>query len=151
MSNNSDSGAYTRGFVLGALFGGLAGAAVALLFAPKSGAELRKDLAQRSSEFYDKASDYFGEIDGKVGHAVQSTVNEGRQRAENIISSAKKQAEDIKSNAEKILDDARSKASSMKEQVHSKFDHLRDAAKASADAFKSELEEAKSDSGEDQA
>jgi gas vesicle protein len=39
----------------GALIGGAIGAITALVFAPKSGRELRRDIADRSAELYDKA------------------------------------------------------------------------------------------------
>ena len=45
---------YTKGFIIGALVGGVAGALTALLLAPKSGAELRQDIAKTSSDVYGK-------------------------------------------------------------------------------------------------
>lgn len=141
MPNQSEPG-YTKGFVLGALIGGTIGGLAALLLAPKSGEELRKDLADRSEEMYDKASNYFSDIEGNVGSAVSTTVNEGRMRAESIINRARNQAEEILENAETILKEAKGKANSAKEQVQEKIDNLRDAAKASAEAFKSEMSSA---------
>jgi gas vesicle protein len=38
-------------FVIGAIVGGLIGAGLALLFAPKSGAELRQDITDYADEF----------------------------------------------------------------------------------------------------
>ncbi|HPI19648.1 MAG TPA: YtxH domain-containing protein [Candidatus Kapabacteria bacterium] len=130
---------YTKGFLLGAIIGGAVGAITALLLAPKSGRELREDLAVRSSELYDKATDYFNDLEGNVSTAVTNTMNEGKAKAQNIISSAKRQAETILQNAERVLFDAKTKAEQTKDLVQDKIEHLREAAKASAEAFKTEM------------
>lgn len=148
MANQYDSGAYTRGFLLGTIVGGAVGALTALLFAPKSGEEFRRDIADRSGKIYDQASDYFADVNENVGTAVSSTVNQGRLRAEGIINNARKQAEDILRNAENILYEARTKATTAKDQVQGKIDNLRDAAKASAEAFKTEMNASKTDQPE---
>ena len=49
------------GFLLGALIGGTAAAVTALLFAPKSGKELREDLAKEADRYKEQLSEY-GEI-----------------------------------------------------------------------------------------
>ncbi len=122
---------YTKGFLLGAIVGGVAGAVTALLFAPKSGAELRRDIADTSTQFYDKSKDYFVTVEDTVSKAVSNSVNEGRIKAQGIIDSAKRQAEGIIHNAENVLSDAKMKATQVK-----------DAAKAGADAFRDEMKAA---------
>ncbi len=130
---------FTRGMLIGTLIGGAVGAVTALLFAPKSGAELREDIAKRSTELYDGALDGYGDLEQKVGSAVSSTVNQGRERAQNIIDSARTEAEKLLRNAEDVLKDARTKAGTAKEQVEERISNIRDAAKASADTFKAEM------------
>ena len=142
-NQNYDSGSYTKGFVFGAIIGGTIGAITALLLAPKSGAELRKELAEKSTDMYETASDYLVNVEENVGSAVSTTVNEGRIRAQKIINSAKNQAEELLGNAEDILKDARSKATTAKEQVQDKIDNFRQAAKAGAETFKSEMKSSK--------
>lgn len=136
---NYQQGSYTKGFVIGAIIGGAIGAITALLLAPKSGKELRQELADKSSELYGLASEYVSKFEENVGSSISATVNEGKLRAENIIASAKKQAGDILSNAEKILSDAKTKAANIKEEIQDKIDSIKDAAKAGAEAFKTEL------------
>lgn len=126
---------YSRGFMIGALIGGVAGAVTALLLAPKSGSELRKDLADQSQDIYFKASDYFKNMEGKVGEVV----NEGKLRAQGIMDTAKTKAEELMHDAENVLRDARDKASYSKENITHKIDNVRDAARAGAEAFKAEL------------
>lgn len=137
--SNSNGSDFTKGLLLGTLIGGMAGAITALLLAPSSGKELREELARKSGDMYDKASDYFTTVEANVGSAVNKTVNEGRDRAQHIINAAKRQAEDLLSNAENVLKDAKMKAASAKESAMSKFENIKDAAKASATAFREEL------------
>ncbi len=141
---NYQQSSYTKGFVIGAIIGGAIGAITALLLAPKSGKELRQEIAEKSNELYGLASDYVSKIEENVGSSISATVNEGKLRAENIIASAKKQAGDILSNAEKILSDAKTKAASIKDELQEKIDTVKDAAKAGADAFKAELDSSES-------
>jgi gas vesicle protein len=134
-----NTGAFTRGLAFGALLGGVVGAVTALLLAPKTGAELRKDIADKSLDTYNKAQDYMETAGPLVNTAVATTVNEGRERAQTIIDSAKQQAEDLLSSAESVLQDARTKAVTAKDQVNDKIGNVKDAAKAGAEAFRTEL------------
>ena len=135
MSNENH---YWKGLVAGTIIGGLAGAVTALLLAPKSGKELRKDIAEKSQDLYDKAADYLSIFEENMGTAVSTTVNEGKERAQKIISSAKLQAESLLENADKVLHDAKSKATNVKDALDDKIENLKDAAKAGAEAFKKE-------------
>lgn len=135
MSNESN---YWKGLLTGTIVGGIAGAITALLLAPKSGKELRKDLAEKSQEIYDKAADYLAVFEENMGSVVSTTVNEGKERAQKIITSAKTQAESILENADKVLQDAKTKASNVKEVIDDKIENLKEAAKAGAEAFKKE-------------
>ena len=99
MSNNTDVvNSYTKGFFLGTLIGGAAGAIVALLLAPKSGRELRRDIADKSGEIYGKAADYLEDAQDEV----RDIVNQGRAKVGRIVSGAKKQTESILASAEHI-------------------------------------------------
>lgn len=129
---------YARGFLVGALIGGAVGAVTALLFAPKSGRELRQDIAERGTDLYDKASQYLNK--DQLGDELPPvTMNEGRARAERIIQTARDHAETLLSNAEQVLRDARLKAANAKEAVQDNINRVRDAARASVDAFRNEM------------
>lgn len=130
---------YLKGFVTGALIGGIAGGVAALLLAPKSGKELRQDLAEKSVEVYEKAADLFENIESSVGSSLLSKVNDGRMKADNMISTAKQKAGEIMEMADEVMQEAKNKANSLKETVGTKIETLKDAAKAGADAFKAEL------------
>ena len=88
-STTSDSGG---GFVTGLLCGAAVGAAIGLLLAPRSGAEMRRTLAdsaerlrEKGRETYDAANEAFGRVvdqsrqAAEAGRArVEDAVNEGR-------------------------------------------------------------------------
>lgn len=138
MERNEGSG-FARGFVAGALLGGVAGAVVALLFAPKSGRQLRRDIAERTSELYDRAQDILNPK--TVGEELPPvTVNQGKIRAQQIVSAAREQAEQLLTSAEQVLREARNKAATAKEQIQENIERVRDAAKAGVEAFKSEIQ-----------
>lgn len=130
---------YWKGFFAGSLLGGIAGAVTALLLAPKSGSELRRELADKSHDLYDKASDYFNVFEENVDTVVTDTVNEGRERAKSIINSAREQADELLKNAEEVFQSAKEKAENLKVSVEDKVENLKDAAKAGADAFRDEI------------
>lgn len=131
---------YAKGLILGSLIGGAVGAVLALLFAPKSGKEFRRDLANKTNEFYKKATDYLTELDARVDEKVWDTVNEGKIKAQSIIDSAKAQAQKILENAQKLVDEAKEKAQNVQELVEKRIQHVKDAAKSGAEAFKQEMQ-----------
>jgi len=59
----SDTAGYLGWFFLGAI----AGAAAALLMAPKSGRETREVLAERGSDFFKKAQEAAGDTQSRAG------------------------------------------------------------------------------------
>ena len=72
-------------FCMGLLIGGALGALAGILFAPKSGKELRSDLKEKGSEILK---------DGKEVYADAST------KAKEIIGEVKHQAKDLKKETE---------------------------------------------------
>ena len=49
---------FGSGFFVGLLAGGAIGAAFALLYAPKTGKELRQDIKSRTDDYLDEADKY---------------------------------------------------------------------------------------------
>jgi gas vesicle protein len=79
--NEKDCGNFFKGFVIGGVFGALAG----IFFAPKSGKELRFDLKEKGSEVLKDAKEIYGDAN---------------MRAKEIIEEAKHQAKELKKEAE---------------------------------------------------
>jgi gas vesicle protein len=76
------------GFLAGLVFGGLAGAAAALLFAPQSGKQTRE---------------LFREEGVQLGDRVYNTVKDGRARAGVIVDETKVRMEDLQQQGRKII------------------------------------------------
>lgn len=86
----------TKGFLLGALAGGVIGSITALLFAPKAGKELRQDIAagaQKVSDTTIKAAGKVGETTGRItkeiGGQATHIATLGKQAAGNVVNSVK--------------------------------------------------------------
>jgi gas vesicle protein len=82
---------FFKGLFIGSALGALAG----ILFAPKSGKELRSDIKDKGNKILN---------DGKEIYADAST------KAKEIIKEAKHQAEELKKDADLHLSEARQKA-----------------------------------------
>ena len=57
-------------FVMGLLTGTVLGAGLGMLFAPKSGAELRSQIGDQAGRLRDAANETYTQASGKVGHMV---------------------------------------------------------------------------------
>jgi gas vesicle protein len=77
------------------LIGGGIGAVIALLFAPKSGQELRGDLAEATRKGIDKSREAASQLGERAGEYYEST----RERAGELYSQAASKASDIYSQA----------------------------------------------------
>jgi gas vesicle protein len=133
---------FTKGMVIGALLGGAIGAVTALLFAPKPGNELRRDIADKSADLYNdvysKASDFVRERSTDVS----TFVNEGKVRAEELVNSTKKQAGHLLYEAESLIREARDRVSNVQHDLKENIDRIQDAAKAGKEAFVGEMKKA---------
>jgi gas vesicle protein len=92
-----------KGLVIGLLAGGAIGALLGLLYAPKSGRELRADLKEKADDLMDGAEDYLHAARTKAGEIV----SEAKRRSDGIISDAKKKAGSLLEDADRVITDAR--------------------------------------------
>ncbi|UNK17117.1 YtxH domain-containing protein [Paenibacillus sp. N3/727] len=72
----------SKGLLWGALIGSIAGSVTALLLAPKSGRELRQDIADGARQVGGKVQ----EVAGKVGEQGINLIGVVTDRAEGVIS-----------------------------------------------------------------
>lgn len=125
----------SKGLMIGFLTGGIVGAAIALLYAPKSGKELRKDIKNKADEYYDEAEKYIDVAKDKASELI----NEGKKKSEVIVADAKRKASELYQDAEKVFQGARQKASetvnTTKETVIAESEKLKNAVKAGVDAY----------------
>ncbi|MBL8008284.1 MAG: YtxH domain-containing protein [Ignavibacteria bacterium] len=133
-----DENKTAKGLILGFVTGGIVGAAIALLYAPKPGRELRNDIRLKKDELLDDTSEYLQIAKTKA----TDLINEGRRKSEELISDAKKKAGTLIDDANSILNDAKEKATTTigttKEKIANESDRVKDAFKAGLDAFNQE-------------
>jgi gas vesicle protein len=82
---------HTNGYIKTFLTGGVIGATLALLYTPKSGREIRKNLRRGL-------------------HRANEKVGDLREQAEDIMAEGRKQAKALRQQAEDILDEAKTAA-----------------------------------------
>jgi len=116
-----------KGFMLGMLAGGVAGGLVALLYAPKSGVELRGDIRKKSQELLTETGQYIGTAKDRAGEML----SEGRKKAEEFIGDAKEKAGIFQENIGNIFTQS-------KEKLDEEGAKVKDAVKAGVDSFKEE-------------
>ena len=134
-----ETSGFSKGLLIGLFTGGALGAALALLFAPKSGRELRSDISEVTNRYIDKA----GDVLNAANERSREIINEGRSRAENIVDEARSKASTLLSDAERIVSDARAKVAGTGGRIANDLkggaSKLVDAARAGTEAFKDEL------------
>lgn len=128
----------TKGLLLGFITGGIVGAAIALLYAPKSGKELRHQIKNKKDELLDDTSEFLQIAKTKAA----DMVNEGKRRSEELISDAKKKANSLIGDANTILNEAKQRASttidSTKEKISSEAERVKEAFKSGMEAYNQE-------------
>lgn len=99
-------GKKTGGFLLGAFIGSVAAATTALLFAPKSGKELREDLAVKADELKEQLSDY-----------VDISIEKGVELSEVALNATEDIRVNLKDSASQLKDTVTKSAINLKEEV----------------------------------
>ena len=93
-------------FMAGAIIGGIVGAAVALLYAPAEGAELRRNMGDKLDEVAEKAKD----ILRNAKSTAEKMFDEGRGSGDEIVDSTRERANDILEDADRAIADAKRRA-----------------------------------------
>jgi len=109
-TDERDCGRFLKGFFVGSLLGALAG----ILFAPKSGKELRSDLRQIGDETFDKTMRFSSEVQDKT---------------KVILDNAQRRAEGLKKEADRQFAEARLKIKELWKEAEEKFFETRKLAK----------------------
>lgn len=127
-----------KGLLIGFLTGAAVGSILALLFAPKSGKELRDDIKTKSQDFIEDADLYIVKAKDKASQLI----NEGKKKSEKLVAETKEKVDTLLGEAEKILSEARDKAGNVahqgKEKIEKESERLKTAIKAGMDAYKTE-------------
>lgn len=133
-----DENKTAKGLLLGFITGGIVGAAIALLYAPKTGKELRGQIRLKKDELIDDTSEYLQIAKTRAS----DLINEGKRKSEELISDAKKKASSLIGDANTILNEAKQKATnslgSTKDKFASEADRVKDAFKSGVEAYNQE-------------
>lgn len=103
--NQRDNG---TGFTTGVLMGALVGAGVALLFAPKAGAELREDLGDSVSSVRDAVTRRYRELASRAGVELDDLETQAESAAQSFEASATEMLENAKSKGRRAMGRAES-------------------------------------------
>jgi gas vesicle protein len=101
MSNNNNQNIDSKDFIIGALVGGMLGAAAALLLAPKAGKDLRSDLNEQAGYLKDKSTEISQIAREKSSNIVRTVSEQSNQVATKV--------KDLTSNLRKDIDKWRAK------------------------------------------
>lgn len=100
-NNNNNQNIDSKDFMIGALVGGMLGAAAALLLAPKAGKELRSDLNEQAVYLKDKSNEFTHLAREKSSNIVRTVSEQSNQVATRV--------KDLTSNLRKDIDKWRAK------------------------------------------
>ncbi len=129
-----------KGLLIGFLTGAAVGSIIALLYAPKSGKELRQDIKEKSQDFIEDADQYIVKAKDKASQLI----NEGKKKSEKLVADTKEKVDTLLGEAERILSEAKDKAGNVahqgKEKIEKESERLKTAIRAGMDAYKTEKE-----------
>ena len=128
-SENHDS--FLRGF----LFGGVIGAVLALLYAPKSGKETREDIKRRSRELLEEMDEQLADVRTQAA----KILDEGKKEAEKLRAEAEKRLEEARKRAEKIIDEGKASVASLRTEASGKIEEAKGKARETVGKGKSQI------------
>lgn len=125
------------GFLLGAIIGGTAAAVTALLFAPKSGKELREDLAKEADRYKEHFSEY-----------TEIALAKGAELTEVAKTSTQDIRVNLKEQASNLKEQVSKQAGNLKEQFTAQSENLKEQVTSTVGKVKGNFFKAKEDSAE---
>jgi gas vesicle protein len=107
--SGNNGGGSAQSFLVGAAIGGAVGAALALLYAPKKGSDLREDIVSKVGD----VSSRFRSAIKNVKDSAEEIMNEGKERGDRVVQEAVQRAEDLIDEADRLINEARSRIGSL--------------------------------------
>jgi gas vesicle protein len=101
----SKKGMKFSAFMMGALFGGLVGATVALLYAPRSGEETRTLIRDKSEDLKNQARERGTEL----RHQAEETADKARHRFEETANQTRQRAAEFQKRSQSFIDEQRNR------------------------------------------
>jgi gas vesicle protein len=112
--------------ILPFLWGAAVGAALALLLAPTSGAELRETISNRARRLKDLAVDKAEELEEQVGHSYERA----RAKVEEELDSARRYVGDTRQAAHDAVQAGKAAASTAREELERRLADAREVRRA---------------------
>ena len=109
---------WLQGFVAGGTIGYIAG----MLFAPKAGHELRRELAETSEDLMTEASGYVDEMKTRGNQAI----TDFRDRSERIKDKANTYLNEVKTSADRVVQETKPKVEKVVQDAKMKGQELLD-------------------------
>src|SRR3954468_12731607 len=100
-SGGRSSGSFTP-FILGAITGGIIGAALALLYAPAEGKEIRHEIGEK----FDDVTEAINSILNNAKTSAEKLLNEGKVKSDRIVEEARERAGDLINDADRTMSSA---------------------------------------------
>lgn len=123
------------------LIGGLLGAVLALLFAPRSGEETREMLAEKANEYWGQAGDVYSTGVGKVTEAVDSGTVVAGEKSEQLRAKIDEARERLQEQVAKSAEVAKGKVNEAAPAVKDAVDKAAEGTKAGVDIATSKAHE----------
>lgn len=101
--NHERSGSKVGPFLLGAAVGAVAGAVIALMYAPAAGEDLRRQVSDKLDDLTEGAKD----IVAGIQSTAEKMFSEGRGQADEIIDRTRERADDMLEEADRAIAEAR--------------------------------------------
>jgi gas vesicle protein len=122
------------GSVFGAfLIGGLIGAVLGLLFAPRSGKETRDMLGDKANDYWGEAGEMYSQGMEKVGAAVDTGKQTASEKSEQLRSKIDEARERLQEQVAKSAEVARDKVAETTPAVHDAIGKAAESTKAGVD------------------
>ena len=83
------------GFVIGLLTGTAVGAGLAMLLAPRSGAELRQNITDSATSLGDRASEQYRQASARVGEAADEITRKGQEVSDQVADTVARGAHEV--------------------------------------------------------
>jgi gas vesicle protein len=83
------------GFMVGLLAGTCIGGGLAMLFAPRSGSDLRRQVADSANDLGERASQQYQQVSSRVGEAVDDLTRKGQDVRDDVAETVAQSARDV--------------------------------------------------------
>jgi gas vesicle protein len=96
-------------FLIGAVAGGIVGAAIAFLYAPVEGAEIRREAKEK----FDDITESINSILKNAKTSAEKMLSEGRGDVDEIIDRTRERADDLLEDADRAIEEARRRSANL--------------------------------------